>query len=67
MSVFIESGYSPTESLQNPRIGYKSLLTSANITASAAVSGFPVNNCLIDQTYEFYKPDVTDSTITLLI
>ena len=66
MSVFIESGYSPAESLQNPRIGYQSLLTNSNITASAAVSGFPANNCLIDQTYEFcHKPDVTDSTITV--
>ena len=65
MSVFIESGFNPTTPLTHARIGYQSLLTSSNITASAAVSGFPVNNCLIDQTYEFYKPDVTDSTITV--
>ena len=58
------AGYSPATPLTNARIGYQSLLTSSNITASAAVSGFPANNCLIDQTYEFYKPDVTDSTIS---
>ena len=43
MSVFIESGFSPTTPLTHARIGYKSLLTSSNITASAAVSGFPAN------------------------
>ena len=68
MSVFISQNLyltSTVEPLTHARIGYKSLLTSTNITASAAVSGFPVNNCLIDQTYEFYKPDVTDSTIVV--
>ena len=34
------AGYSPTTPLTHARIGYQSLLTSTNITASAAVSGF---------------------------
>jgi hypothetical protein len=67
MSVFISQNLYLTTAIQpltHCRIGIDNILSSANCTGSA-VSGFPLSNAFIEQTYEFFKPSGTDSTVLI--
>ena len=68
MSIYISSGLSasttPDQPLDNTRIGYNSIVTSANLTGTSGEASYPLLNILNPATYERYKP-LTPTVCTL--
>lgn len=52
-----------TETLDKARIGYNSIVTEANVSASSAVAGFPDSSLGNSFTYELWKPSTLPASI----
>lgn len=48
-----------------PRIGYKSIVTTSNITASGSQQNFDIREVVGDETYKRWKPPSLPATITI--
>ncbi len=46
------------------RIGYRSILTAANVSGTAGVTGFPLTAVVNPATYERYKPSALPATLS---
>ena len=55
----------PPFPLNHPRIGYKSIATTSNVTASTAAAGFPASGAVNSLTYESWRPETLPATWTV--
>ena len=71
MSIYISSSLVLTpgaleQPLSHARIGYNNVITSAGLTGTAGVDGYPLSNVLNPATFERYKPTIsTSATINI--
>lgn len=56
---------SPPFPLNHPRIGYESIITENNITASSQAAGFPASSLANPLTYEQWRPESGTASITV--
>lgn len=54
----------PPFPLSHARIGYKSLLTTSNVTASSQAAGFPATAVVNPLTYDQWRPESVPATLT---
>lgn len=59
------SSRTPPFPLNHARIGYKSILTENNVTASSQAAGFPASSLVNPLTYEQWRPTGNNATVTV--
>ena len=55
----------PPYPLNHARIGYKTILPLSEITATSEAAGFPASALANPLTYDQYRPDALDATVTI--
>jgi hypothetical protein len=70
MAVYISSALVTTpglvdQPLTHARIGYQTFLTRFNVTGTASLAGFPIENIANPATYERYRPSATTAVINV--
>lgn len=63
--VIPEDTQTPPFPLSHARIGYKSILTENNVTASSQAAGFPASSLSNPLTYEQWRPEDSTATVTV--
>lgn len=62
MSVVTKSGWTPTRSSKNARIGHATITRVGTLSASGEAVGFEADAALNPLTYDFWKPDALPAT-----